>query len=176
MADGQDRNDTIEDGHNPVREGIIAGLLSATVIVVWLGLVDMIGAHPFFTPTVLGRGLYSVFGGLRPTDTPGMYIALYTVFHYIAFCVIGIIVATIVHGARRSPGVMAGFLVVFVIFEMGFYGLAAALSVDSQLAGLAWYQIGAANLIAAAVMFYYMWARHPELKGNIRSALEGTDA
>jgi hypothetical protein len=71
---------------------------------------------------------------------------------------------------------MAGFLVVFVIFEMGFYGLAAALSVNSQLQGLAWYQIGAANLIAAAVMFYYMWARHPELKGNIRSALEGTDA
>lgn len=176
MADGQERNGDVVDGHSPVREGIVAGLLSATVIVVWLGIVDLIGAHPFFTPTVLGRGLYSLFGGLRPTDTPAMYVALYTVFHYAAFCVIGIIVATIVHGARRSPGVMAGFLVLFVIFEMGFYGLAAALSVNSQLQDLAWYQIGAANLIASAVMFWYMWVRHPELKGNIRTALEGTDA
>lgn len=176
MADGQDRDDVIVDGHNPVREGIIAGLLSATVIAVWLFVVDWIAGHPLLTPTVLGRGLYSVFGGLRPSDTPGMYIALYTIFHYVAFCVIGIIVAMIIHSARRSPGVMAGFLVVFVIFEMGFYGLAAALSVNTQLQDVAWYQIGAANLVAAAVMFYYMWARHPELKAEIRSALEGTDA
>lgn len=174
MADGQD--ELAQDGHNVIREGIIAGVLSATVIALWLGVVDMITGRPFFTPTVLGRGLYSLFGGLRPSDTAGMYIALYTAFHYAAFCVVGIIVATVVHGARRSPGVMAGFLIVFVIFEGGFYGLAAALSVNSQLQGLAWYQIGAANLLATLVMFYFMWSRHPELKGHIRSALEGTDA
>jgi len=176
MADGQERRDFVEDGHNPVREGIIAGVLSATVIAVWLAVVDMIAGHPLLTPTVLGRGLYSLFGGLRNSDTPGMYIAVYTIFHYVAFCGIGIIVATIIHGARRSPGIMAGFVVLFVIFEMGFYGLAAALSVNTRLQGLAWYQIGAANLVAALVMFWFMWSRHPELKGNIRAALEGTDA
>lgn len=172
MADVEDWR----DGHNTIREGIVAGVLSATVIAIWLFIVDTIAGHPMLTPTVLGRGLYSVFGGLRGSDTPGMYIALYTVFHYVAFCVIGIIVASFVHGARRTPGVMAGFLVVFVAFELGFYGLAAALSVNTRLQSLAWYQIGAANLVAAAVMFYFMWVRHPELKGHIRSALEGTDA
>lgn len=166
----------LKDGHNTIREGIVAGVLSATVIAIWLFVVDAIAGHPLLTPTVLGRGLYSVFGGLRPSDTPGMYIALYTVFHYVAFCVIGIIVASIVHAARRTPGVMAGFLVVFVAFELGFYGLAAALSVNTRLQNLAWYQIGAANLVAAVVMFWFMWARHPEVKGHIRSALEGTDA
>lgn len=176
MADGQDRSDRIAGDHNVVREGIIAGVLSATVIAVWLFVVDMIAGHPLLTPTVLGRGLYSLFGGLRPTDTPGMYIAVYTIFHYIAFCVIGIILATIIHGARRTPGIMAGFVVVFVAFELGFYGLAAALSINTQLQALAWYQIGAANLVATLVMGWYMWARHPEVKGNIRAALEGTDA
>lgn len=176
MADGQDRSDVIADGHNPVREGIVAGVLSATAIAVWLFVVDMIAGHPLLTPTVLGRGLYSLFGGLRPSDTPAMYIAVYTVFHYVAFCVIGIVVATIIHSARRSPGVMAGFVIVFVIFEMGFYGLAAALSVNTALQGLAWYQIGAANLVATVVMGWYMWSRHPEAMGNIRAALEGTDA
>lgn len=176
MRDGPDRSEIVPNEHNVVREGIIAGLLSATVIVVWLALVDWLSGHPLQTPTVLGRGLFSLFGGLRMSDTAGMYVALYTVFHYLAFCLIGVIVATIVHGARRTPGLMAGFVVVFVIFEMGFYGLVAALSINTQLQGMAWYQVGAANLVAATVMLYYMWVRHPELKGEIRSALEGTDA
>jgi hypothetical protein len=33
-----------------------------------------------------------------------------------------------------------------------------------------------ANLIASAVMLTYMWRRHPELKREFQSALEGTDA
>lgn len=162
--------------HNTIQEGIIAGILSATVIAVWLLVVDVIAGHAFFTPTVLGRGLLGFFGVSRPTDSPTLYVVLYTIFHYVSFAIVGVIVAMIVHQARRTPAVLAGFLVVFIIFEMGFYGLAALLSVNSDLGGLAWYQIGAANLVAAIVMLYFMWARHPELKGHFTSALEGTDA
>jgi hypothetical protein len=34
----------------------------------------------------------------------------------------------------------------------------------------------AANLVASLVMLYFMWMRHPELKGELHDALEGTDA
>jgi hypothetical protein len=161
--------------HNVVREGIIAGILSATVIVVWLFIVDAIASHPFFTPMVLGRGLLGFFGRSSPADSSALYVVIYTIFHYVAFAIIGIIAAMVVHQARRTPAILAGFLIAFVVFEIGFYGLAALLSVSTALGGLAWYQIGVANLVAAVVMFYFMWARHPELKRNFTTALEGRD-
>ena len=163
------------DRHNTIREGITAGFLSATVIAVWLLIVDAIAKHPFFTPMVLGRGLLGVFG-VRAGDTAFTYIAVYTLFHYGAFSIIGILVTKIAHAARRTPAVLAGFLILFVAFEIGFYGLTGMLSVNSELAGLAWFQIMMANLIASGVMLYYTWLRHPELTREFREALEGTDA
>jgi len=161
--------------HHTIREGTIAGFLSATVIAVWLFVVDSIAGHPLFTPTVLGRGLLGVFG-MRMGDTALNYVAAYTVFHYGAFALLGIIVAKIVHEARRTPAVLAGFLMIFIAFELGFYGLTGMLSVTTALAGLAWYQLMAANLVASFVMLFFMWVRHPELKGELHAALEGTDA
>lgn len=161
--------------HSTIREGLIAGFLSATVIVVWLFVVDVIARHPLFTPQILGKGLVS-FVGVKLHDTAALYVGVYTVFHYVAFAIVGILVATIVHAARRTPAVLAGFLIIFVAFEFGFYGLTAMLSVNSDLQALAWYQIMFANLLAAVVMFYFMWSRHPELKGQFTDALEGTDA
>jgi hypothetical protein len=161
--------------HNTIREGILAGCLSATVIAVWLFVVDYLAGHPLLTPTVLGRGLVGVFG-LRMGDTAMNYITAYTVFHYGMFALIGVLVAKIVHAARRTPAVLAGFLIIFIAFELGFYGLTAMLSVTTELRGLAWYQLMAANLVASLVMLYFMWIRHPELKGELHNALEGTDA
>lgn len=164
------------DGHNSIREGIIAGFLSATVIAVWLLVVDAINGHPFFTPIVLGRGLLGFFGMAQMTDSDMLHVAMYTVFHYAAFALIGVMVAKIVHQARRTPAILAGFLIIFIAFELGFYGLTGMLSSGSALGGLAWYQIMAANLVAAFVMLYFMWVRHPELKREFTEALEGTDA
>jgi len=163
------------DRHNTIQEGILAGFLSASVIAIWLLAVDAIAGHPFFTPEVLGRGLLSVFG-IKPSDTAMTYIVVYTIFHYAAFALIGTLVASVAHAARRTPAVLAGFLLLFIAFELGFYGLAGVLSVNSQLQGLAWYQIMVANLIASAVMLTFMWRRHPELKREFQAALEGTDA
>jgi len=161
--------------HNSVQEGIVAGCLSATVIAVWILVVDLIAGHPFLTPMVLGRALTGVLG-VRVGDTMFMYVAAYTLFHYVVFALIGVMVAIVVHAARRTPGVLAGFLILFIAFELGFYALTGALSAGSELRGLAWYQLGAANLVAAFVMFYFMWLRHPELKQELADALEGHDA
>jgi hypothetical protein len=169
------RETMMADRHNTIREGVTAGFLSATVIAVWLLIVDVIAKHPFFTPMVLGRGLLG-FLGVRPGDTAFTYVAVYTLFHYGAFSIIGILVTRIVHAARRTPAVLAGFLILFVAFEIGFYGLTSMLSVYTELAGLAWLQIMLANLIASFVMLYYMWVRHPELTREFQQALEGTDA
>lgn len=161
--------------HNTIREGVYAGVLSATAIALWLFIVDSIERHAFFTPEALGSGLMRFVGAPRMTDTVAMHIAFYTVFHYVAFAIIGVIVAWIVHQARRTPTILAGFLIMFVVVEFGFYGLAAMLSANSVLGGIAWYQIMVANLLASLVMFSFMWMRHPELKGQFTEALGGKD-
>lgn len=160
--------------HNTFVEGIMAGVLSATVIAVWFLIVDIINGHILFTPAVLGRGLLGILG-LRPGDTTANYVWVYTIFHYVAFSVIGIIVAAIVHAARKTPAVLAGFLITFVAFEIGFHGFVGMLSVHTALEGLAWVQIMLANLIATAVMFGFMWIRHPGLGREFDQALSGTD-
>ncbi len=161
--------------HNTIREGMYAGVLSATAIALWLAIVDIVDGRPFFTPNILGTGLLRFLGAPRMADTVTLHVAVYTVFHYVAFIFIGVLVAWTVHQARRTPAILAGFLIVFVIAEGGFYGLAAMLSVSTDLGSVAWYQIMVANLLAAIVMFTFMWKRHPELKGQFTSALDGTD-
>lgn len=161
--------------HNTVREGIIAGFIGATVIVVWFAIVDILGAHPFHTPDILGAGLLSVLGKppMMP-DTLMVRVAIYTVFHYAAFALVGVIIVSIVHQSARTPAILAGFLIAFVAFEIGAIGLTGLLA-ESSLGSLAWYQIFLANLIATVAMFLFMWRRHPNLRGDLDRALKGTD-
>src|SRR5829696_1793763 len=161
--------------HNPIREGVLAGFVGATAIVVWFGIIGVLGSHPFHTPDVLGAGLLSVLGKppMMP-DTLVFHVIIYTAFHYLAFFLVGIVMVSIVHQSARTPAILAGFLIAFVAFEIGAIGL-TQLFTESQLGGMAWYQIFIANLLAAGSMFFLMWRRHPGLGDDIQEALTGTD-
>ena len=161
--------------HNPVREGIYAGIIGATAIAVWFAVIDIVSGQPFHTPNILGAGLISVLGKppMMP-DTVAFHVFIYTVFHYIAFAIVGIVIVQIVHQSERTPAILAGFLIAFVAFELGAIGL-TTLFTESRLGGMAWYQIFLANLLAAALMFWYLWRRHPSLRADIDRALTGTD-
>jgi len=165
-----------ERQHNFLREGLFTGFLGATAIVVWFLIVDTVTGRPFHTPQLLGGGLVSVLARnmSMAVDSPFAQVASYTVFHYAAFCLVGIVLAAIVHQAERTPGILAGLLVAFVILAMGFYMLAAVFA-ETPLGQVAWYQIFIANLLAAGLMFGYMWRTHPKLGGELKQALEGTD-
>jgi len=161
--------------HNSIREGVLAGFIGASAIAVWFAIIDILSGQPFHTPSILGAGLVSVLGKppMMP-DTVGFHVFIYTVFHYVAFILVGIIIASIVHQSARTPAILAGFLIAFVAFELGAFGLTTLLT-ESRLGGMAWYQIFIANLLAAAGMFWFMWRRHPDLKGDLSRALKGTD-
>jgi len=166
----------MSERHSSIREGIAAGFLGATAIAVWFLVVDVVSGHPLYTPDLLGRGLISILG--KPPampDTMVTHVLAYTLFHYVAFSLVGVIVASIVHQSARTPAILAGFLIMFVAFELGAYGLAGLLT-ESEFGGLAWYQIFVANLLAAVLMGWFMWVRHPGLKRDIGTALTGEDA
>ncbi len=152
-----------------MREGIISGMIGATSVAVWFLILDTIAGHPFHTPRVLGTGFFNMLAPSMSSDSPAVVIAGYTAFHYVAFAVLGITAAALVRASQREPNIVAGLVLLFVAFEAGFYGLAALLTRSELLGSLAWWQVGVANLIAAALMGAYMLTRHPELRTNTMS-------
>ena len=163
-----------ERPHNFLREGIVTGFIGATAIAVWFLIVDTIAGHPFATPIFLGKGVVSVLGKNMMGDTAFTQVLGYTIFHYAAFFIVGIVLTVIVHQAQRTPAILAGLLVAFVMTTLGFYMIAAAFA-QSALGQIAWAQIFVANLLAAGMMGWYLWRRHPMLEGQLKQALEGTD-
>jgi len=75
--------------------------------------------------------------------------------------------------SQRKPTVLAGAMMLFVAFEIGFYGLSSALSESPFFGALGWAQVATGNLIAAIVMGVYMWRTHPELGREFNHALSG---
>ena len=157
-----------------VRDGIIAGTLGATAVALWFLGIDMIYAHAFATPAALGRGLLRIFGP-PGNEREVTFVVAYTIFHYASFIAAGLLISVIVHWAQTSPTVLAGAMMLFVAFEIGFYGLSAALSESPFLGTLGWAQVGTGNLIAAMVMGIYMWRTHPELVDELNYALAGSE-
>lgn len=160
------------DGHGTIREGVIAGALGATGVAVWFLIVDTIAGQPFFTPRVLGEAVMSI---VAPDSfaSPFVVVALYTVFHYAVFIVAGIAIMGLVHGSARHIGLLAGMVILFVALEALFYGFVLMLQLATRLEGIAWYQVGAANLVAALLMGRYLWLKHPELTHRLNESLSG---
>ncbi|GAC1650197.1 MAG: hypothetical protein NVS4B3_08610 [Gemmatimonadaceae bacterium] len=158
-----------------VHDGVMAGVLGATGVAVWFLAVDLFFGHPLATPLALGRSLFSVLG---PPGSEGAatFIVGYTIFHFAAFSLVGILVATVVHFADREPSVLAGLVILFVAFEVAFQGLSMILAHSMSLGNLGWYEVATGNLIAAVVMGVYLWRAHPALRGNLSRALGGGES
>ena len=160
------------DGHGTIREGVIAGALGATGVALWFLIVDTIAGQPFFTPRVLGEAVMSI---VAPESFASSFVivALYTVFHYAAFILAGIVAVALVHASARQPQLLAGVVILFVALEVEYYGFVLMLQLATRLEGIAWYQVGAANLVAALLMGRYLWMKHPELTHRLNESLSG---
>ncbi|HEX8851323.1 MAG TPA: hypothetical protein VF761_17485 [Gemmatimonadaceae bacterium] len=158
--------------HSALREGVITGILGASVVAIWFLGIDVVAGHPLRTPEILGRALVSVLGP-RGSEGAMTFVAAYTVFHYLAFAVVGVLATVIVHFAAREPSILAGVVILFVAVEIGFYGLVGLLSEPNVLGQVAWYQVLIGNLLAALVMGWYLWRMHPQLGRELDDALSG---
>ena len=160
------------DRHGTVREGIITGALGATGVAIWFLIVDTIAGQPFFTPRVLGEAVKSIVAP-EAIMTTFAIVALYTVFHYAVFFLAGIAIVAVVHGSKHQPAMLSGVMILFIAFEVAFYAYVAMLQLATPLQEIAWYQIGAANFVAAALMGRYLWSMHPELTAQFDESLSG---
>jgi hypothetical protein len=143
-----------------VREGVVTGAIGATAVAIWFLVVDVVSGQPFHTPATLGEAVSAIFG---PTEGESAFrhVVMYTVFHYLVFALVGLIAAWTMRASEREPSVLIALFLFFIAFEVGFYGLTYVLSLSPNFGNLAWYQVGAANLVAAALMGAYLLKRHP---------------
>src|SRR5262249_54855488 len=97
------------------------------------------------------------------------------IFHYAAFIGVGLLAAVIVHWGLRVPGVLAGAFVMFVMIEIGFYGLGSVLACSPLFGTLSWIQVATGNPIPAILIGGYLWRAHPDLGHDLDLALKGDD-
>jgi hypothetical protein len=149
-----------------VREGVVAGFLGGSVVAVWFLLYDAIRLRPLHTPALLGA---AVLQGLRDPELliPRLDVVVgYTVFHFAVFAFFGIAVAAFLLGAEREPRILLGLFVLFLCFQIFFFGFLQAL--DALLAGeLPWWNVAVGNLLASVAMITYFFMGHRSLGARL---------
>ena len=163
------------DGNRMLREGVIAGVLGATAVAIWFAILDVIGGRPFYTPLMLGRSLATFFGAAGDGH-PIPLVLGYTLVHFALFILVGLIVSAIVNSAESEPSLLIGLLILFVAFEVAWYGWSAILSRSTNFGNLAWYAVMLGNLVAASAMGLYLWRAHPNLARRFGTTLAGGES
>ena len=152
-----------------VSEGVAAGFIGALAIAVWFAVLDLGRGEPLQTPTMLGNAIASVFLSDQPSQAGAIFG--YTLFHFGAFVLTGILFSWIVNRAESAPWVLVGPLILFVAFEIFWIGITQMLS--RGFGELSWLQVFVANLIGALAMAFYMWKQHPNLSSRVNDVLAG---
>lgn len=145
-----------------VSEGVLAGVIAASAVAVVFLVVDLIAGQAFRTPQQLGTMLLALLGSSTPGDgaTP---LALYTLFHFVAFILTGIVAAAIVQMTMKQPVAILLFIILFFAFEVVFTGFVAFLDVTST-SSITPMQVAIGNVVASIAMALFFRARHPKLR------------
>jgi len=147
-----------------VIDGAIAGLLGAGVVALWFLVFDAARGHIFETPMLLDAAI------LHGSNSEGMsalrLIGEYSVLHFGAFIIAGIVGANLLEAAENEPTLLVSLFVFLGAFDVFFIGVVMFLG-PAVMHEVTWWGIVVANLSATAVMLYYFLARHPALARNL---------
>ncbi len=158
-----------------VREGIICGLIGATVVAAWFLVIDLLRGRPFFTPAALGSALFLGSTTVETVSIEAATVIGYTVLHVLAFAVTGFLAAAITTAADDTPPLIIGAVMFFAVFEAFFMGLLAMVA-EFLLGSLTWWTIAVGNVMAAVAMGWYLWEHHPKLRAALAmDPLDRTD-
>ena len=148
-----------------VIDGAIAGLLGAGVVALWFLIFDAARGHIFETP-VSARRRDSSWLASRGNQRDSRLMLEYSVLHFGAFIVAGIIGANLLEAAENEPTLLVSLLVFLGAFDVFFIGVVMFLG-PAVMHEVTWWGIVVANLSATGVMLYYFLSRHPALARNL---------
>jgi hypothetical protein len=143
-------------------DGAVAGIIGAAIIAVLFLFLDAVTGLPFYTPTVLGAGLFLGAEDLALTDKGEVSLKLtlmYTWVHWSAFIVLGVVAAQFLSLTKSKFNLGLAILLLFLILEFGFLGTWLVLA-EPVLDELAWTMVLVGNLLAATGMAIYLQFRN----------------
>jgi hypothetical protein len=152
----------IEPWSSVLQEGVMAGVVGATIVALWFLAIDAIRGEPLRTPQLLGTAF------LRQTD-PVAAVLWYTVVHGAAFLLFGVIASVLIANAERQPVFVFFLVILFTAFEVFSFGaiIIAAKWVLDEVAG---WTIFVGNLLSAGAMLAYFFRRHRALARRLTDA------
>jgi hypothetical protein len=140
-----------EDGRTPsLRQGIVAGLLGGTAVVVFFFLLDIGRGEAFATPAFLAG---AVFG--NGTEAGAGSIAAFTVLHYAAFAAIGGGAVILFRWARLPQNLLLGAVYGLFVCSMIFY-VSLVVTGTAVLPAAWWEETLIGNVLAGLVMGTYL--------------------
>jgi hypothetical protein len=171
-ADAQGKAGSRETrGETTLREGLLTGLIGAVVVALWFMVLDMVIGRMLFTPAALGSALFLGAESPEAVQVTASTVLSYTFVHVALFMVAGVVFAGLVVQAERQTSVLMAVVLLFVVSLTLATGIIAILA-SWVLAELTWWGIAIGNLLAAAAMAAFLWARHPVLARRLSRAEE----
>jgi hypothetical protein len=143
-------------------DGAIAGIIGAAIIAILFLFLDAVTRLPFYTPTVLGAGLFMGADDLASTERVEVSLKLtlmYTWVHWLAFIALGVIAAQFISLTKKKLNLGLAILLLFVILEFGFVGTWFIIA-EPVLDELAWTMVLVGNLLAATGIAIYLQLRN----------------
>jgi hypothetical protein len=157
--------------HRVIREGLIAGLIGAVAVAIWFLVIDLVQGRVLFTPAALGSAIFTGARSAAEVQITVPMVLAYTGVHLAAFLGTGFVASALISEAEKDPPMLLGLILLFVTFEVLFFGLIAIMA-SWLLDSIRWWTILVANLIAAGAMGTYLWKEHPNLQAELARPLE----
>ena len=155
------------DKHDLLREGILTGVIGAVIVAGWFLVTDLLQGRPLSTPSVLGQVI--LYGITDPIVTPPAAgpVAAYTLLHFGAFALFGVIVTQMVHLSMSSTLARFALMTLAVVFELFFFMVTYALFTGTSFL-FPWWSVLAANTLSLAAMSYVQIRRHPGIRAQFQ--------
>ena len=104
-------------------DGMVAGLLGALAVAFWFLIFDFSRGEPFQTPALLGVVLLNGLHPLTSRESFASSVVDYSMVHFAAFALFGLIAAWLVTASRRRPALLFTLVLLFAGFELFFVAL-----------------------------------------------------
>lgn len=142
------------------KRGAVAGLLGAIAVAFWFLILDTLAGHPLQTPAALGS---SLLFGMSTVEMSARVIIAYTVFHFAAFVLAGLLFVWVTERIERKPSFMF-FALLFIILGEALALANLATYAQWGLGSMGVWSVTVANILSIVVMGWYIWATHPTLR------------
>ncbi|MGO9604710.1 MAG: hypothetical protein ACLQAT_15210 [Candidatus Binataceae bacterium] len=145
------------------REGVMAGIVGAVVVALWFLGYDLASGDSFKTPAMLGAMIFQGATDVQGTTATLALVLGYTVLHFFAFIVFGLMIAVLLAASEWEPFLALGVFLLFAVFEVFFVGFVTLLD-QSVVSALGWWKIVAGNILALLAMTAYFLRGHRGLR------------